>query len=392
MCGIVGAVGRLYKKEKEAVSAMFLVNATRGVHGCGILYLWEEYHKNKKEKHWYNTATTEKHSASYVFTKEYQDHMSQNGMRAFVGHSRWATVGGVKKENNHPFEFDSIIGFQNGTIRGKFEFSEDYDTDTQAFFANVDKHGLKLAIENVYSKSHDMAFTFVLYDRDAREIQLIRNKDRPMSLASTNDTVFFASDRNHLEFGLKSAGFKELEYDIVDLPPFLLVRLPVWSGNVVKEMSVEEDFVTLKPKKIEYNWQSNGKGGYSYGSNSYGSGVISEWDEYLKTKDDKTPKNNNLMTGTKSGTGDKNKNNNNKNNKDNMALWAVGNRSYGQVFLENVLSSGCAVCGNPQHYIHKARFGRSSGGALEFYCDDCKDKLEPYGLKWEDQLKAEPVV
>lgn len=389
MCGIIGAVGQLYKKEKEALTNMFLVNATRGIHGCGVLYLYKQT-SHKKTERWFNTATTTKHSAEWVFTKEYDEHISTFGMKAFIGHSRWATVGKVDKKNNHPFTFKKVIGFQNGTIRGSFPHSSEYETDTQAFFSNVNEKGLKQAIEEVHEKSTDMAFTFAMYDRDLSEVQLIRNKERPLSIAKTKDTVFFASDAQHLAFGLRTAGFKDDEFEIMNLEPFTLLRLPVWSEDIIKDMVFEKDYVSLKSRFHNiYRYNDKNKNWYEtlYGKDDNDDPNSKLSDKYNYGNYQETNKRG--FQQAISNSGNYTPVVNDKPSK--RQMWRIGQREFGEVFLNDLLNKGCAVCGNPSHYIHKVRFNNENKQSLEFYCDDCKDSLEGFNIDWEQQLVAKPV-
>lgn len=114
--------------------------------------------------------------------------------RALIGHNRSATVGKIVRKNAHPFEFDKVVGVHNGTLRNKWVLEKhgDYDTDSEALYANINHYGVEAAIEKL-----DGAYTLVWYDKEDTTINFLRNKERPLYVVFSKDKklVFWASEK-----------------------------------------------------------------------------------------------------------------------------------------------------------------------------------------------------
>ncbi len=133
---------------------------------------------------------------------------------ALIGHNRSATVGSINRQNAHPFDFEHIVGVHNGTLRnkGELESHADFGTDSEALFYNLDKYSPKEVIPKV-----DGAYALVWYDKRDTTINFLRNSERPMFLAMSEDKKFlyWASEAGMLDFVLRRNNIK---YDMTELP------------------------------------------------------------------------------------------------------------------------------------------------------------------------------
>jgi len=113
--------------------------------------------------------------------------------RVCIGHNRWGTVGKNTRANAHPFDFDSLVGAHNGTLTSKWEIpgGNKWDVDSQALYSYMDEKGVKKLMD--YMKG---AWALVWWDKLEETINFLRNKERSLYLAFTEDgkAVFWASE------------------------------------------------------------------------------------------------------------------------------------------------------------------------------------------------------
>jgi len=248
MCGLVGFVGAAGDREKELFSQLLLVNTLRGHHGTGLFTAWTE-----NAKSWYDSIKTVEPSGSWVFSQEYEDALlSVKGVKAMMAHSRHATLGEINKDNSHPFitKKKKITGFHNGTIKGKFAGTEDYETDSEALYNLIEKDGLKEALDHVYKESHSVAYALQYYNWDENAITLIRNSQRPLWIAEMYaNEYFWASERNFLEMCFIRNNIKPK--DIKLLP--VNAKVTIKPFNAHSRFSMEENWYKEPPKKTYKN-------------------------------------------------------------------------------------------------------------------------------------------
>lgn len=113
--------------------------------------------------------------------------------KCIIGHNRWATTGKVNRKNAHPFDFPSLVGVHNGTLRNKYKLEKhmDFDTDSEALYYNIGQFGLEKVMPEV-----DGAYTLVWYDKDGGSINFLRNKERPLfyTFSADKKQLFWASE------------------------------------------------------------------------------------------------------------------------------------------------------------------------------------------------------
>jgi len=197
MCGIVGAVtahaNGFTGGEAQAFQDLLFMDTLRGFDATGIFYGCTnsavQIHKEASVG-WHFLATDE--------WKKSKTELIRHG-KWIVGHNRAATRGAKTDANAHPFlvehEERSIILCQNGTYRGDHSKHAKLDVDTEAVAHTIVKEpDLEKALSTI-----NAAYAFVWFDVKENILHLIRNEERPLSLASTkNGTIFFASERDML--------------------------------------------------------------------------------------------------------------------------------------------------------------------------------------------------
>lgn len=221
MCGIVAVAGKIGVNEESAFRQLLILDSLRGEHSTGVVSV---------------NALGEVETAKRVGdpfqlfdTSQWRDIMNRQN-RILIGHNRYATVGKINRANAHPFEFSNIVGVHNGTLTNKHSLpnSHRFDTDTETLYSYINDVGVKEAISHT-----DGAWALAFFDRRERGFSILRNKERPLSFAVTEDgnTIFVASEAWMLTAILGRKGIKYRE--ITELPVNTLMTFDVNLGQRV---------------------------------------------------------------------------------------------------------------------------------------------------------------
>jgi len=136
---------------------------------------------------------------AFAATNEFRD-LNVTAFRtgwAMFGHNRAATRGSVTDENSHPFVVDdNIILVHNGTFNGDHKKLKDTEVDSEAIahmLAETD------TTENALRKVN-AAFALMWYNVDKKELNVIRNSQRPLWYMETDDSYLYSSEEAFLLF------------------------------------------------------------------------------------------------------------------------------------------------------------------------------------------------
>lgn len=183
MCGIVGVVGNITTNSENAFKLMLQLDVVRGRHSTGIIAVDRQGNLHSDKEPWLPQDFMDKESVKDIFRKN---------LRLLVGHNRHATVGAKNKAGAHPFEFDNVIGVHNGTTpKFPFKDSANYTVDSEALYNNLNHEG----VDDTWLKVQGAA-SLAYYDKRLDNFHLVRNDQRPMNYAFSEDglTMFFASE------------------------------------------------------------------------------------------------------------------------------------------------------------------------------------------------------
>jgi len=249
MCGIIGYTGK--KKAGKILLDSLELLEYRGYDSAGIALCDE----SKKEIRILKTAgRVSRLKQIYATVKAEQT--------CGIGHTRWATHGGVCDENSHPHRYGKVTLVHNGIIENYKELTEKYDltgtlqsqTDSEIAAAVLDyfyKGEPFSAIKDAVAVFRGTFAFVIMFEDKPGVIYSVRNVS-PIVAARTEDGSILASDVTAIGNYAKSF-FVVPEYNILEM-----------TQNEVKLFDF--DGKEVKPEYIEINWELNmsGKNGFPF--------------------------------------------------------------------------------------------------------------------------------
>lgn len=205
MCGLVGVAGDLNNNIDRVLNPLLVFDSVRGEDSTGVAFI----HRIKN-----STAVVKAVGSPFeLFNEGKYDSNIKRLNRALIGHNRFATTGAVNRANAHPFDFDTLVGVHNGTLRSKYKLPDhmDFRVDSAALFNAIEMIGLKDAIAPLGGDGN--AWSLVWWDKLDETLNFLRNKERPMWMCRSEDSkqLFWASEYWMLDVALARAGVKRSE-------------------------------------------------------------------------------------------------------------------------------------------------------------------------------------
>ena len=279
MCGQCGIyTGFVSNSEMSFFQKLLLLNQDRGIHSTGVVAVTrrrEETTKGKKRTIPSQLLMWKEARSAYDFLnfddldkKNKKESIFKGATKQLVfGHCRHATVGKINMQNAHPFAIGDIVGVHNGTIKIAFEGHKDYETDSEAFFALINKVGIKDALQEVESWT-STAYAIVYVNRKDSTLNIVRNADRPLKMAynKNRNLLAWSSEGVDLLYAAAKKGI-EIQYaDIFEPKPYHHYKYDLNDPSGY----LSPDITDLTPKKSQrtYTYQNttavagtNGSGG-----------------------------------------------------------------------------------------------------------------------------------
>lgn len=179
-----------------------------------------------------------------------------------IGHTRWATHGGVYKQNAHPHQCGKVTLVHNGIVENYRELIEDYnlqsvlqsETDTEVVAALMDmyyKGDAEEAIQRVVRKLKGTFALVMMFEDQPGVIYAIRNVS-PIVVAKCEDGMMLASD-------LTALGNFTKEYFV--MPEYSILRL---ESNAMSVKDLEGNEVEPEILKLDWKVSGLGKNGYPF--------------------------------------------------------------------------------------------------------------------------------
>ena len=179
-----------------------------------------------------------------------------------IGHTRWATHGGVCDENAHPHRFGRITLIHNGIIENYRELTEKYALE-EALVSETDSEVVAAVLEHFYAGDPYSAIrrtvlklkgTFalaIMFDDQPDKIYAVRNVS-PIVAAVTKDGAVLSSD---------VAAIVPFTADYFVMPEFHVVCL---SPGGVEMFDLSGDKAPIEWQKVDWDVSRSGKGGYPF--------------------------------------------------------------------------------------------------------------------------------
>jgi hypothetical protein len=201
MCGLVGVASTfLSVKEMDVAKKLLIVSQLRGLDSTGAVSLQRNFNgKNMTVRVGKLAADpiaflTQPGTHQEVFKEE-----RTMNFRGLMFHNRAATIGDINLNNTHPFEFDNVVGMHNGSVYHGFKHSKEYKTDSEAIFRNLNDYDVQETINNLYEKGYP-AYALAWFDKRDNTINFLRNIQRPLAIAIAGNTIFWASEKEALQY------------------------------------------------------------------------------------------------------------------------------------------------------------------------------------------------
>lgn len=185
MCGLVGMAGFIGDKQEKAFKSLLVLDSLRGTDGTGAAIILQDGETD--------LIKTPGHCYDLIDYTPFNRRLTQNNKLALLGHNRAATIGGITRNNAHPFQYGDIVGAHNGTLHNKNDLHGHayHAVDSQSLYSYMNEHGPKNTIPKLRG-----AWALTWVNTADKTINFIRNKERPLILAFSKfgNTLYWASE------------------------------------------------------------------------------------------------------------------------------------------------------------------------------------------------------
>lgn len=178
-----------------------------------------------------------------------------------IGHTRWATHGGITQDNAHPhFSSDkSFVLAQNGIVENYLELKKDLLKDGFKFKTETDTEVIVKLIESYLKRKNDLqeavrkAFlslagrnTIIVLSKDNQIIGARNGSPLVVGVSSSNE-IFFSSDT------LSFAPFVEkiMVVDDGQMAVYKQEKIELWDCKLNKKINYQLDDLNLKSSKVD---------------------------------------------------------------------------------------------------------------------------------------------
>lgn len=188
MCGIVGYMSRSgFLRHKDYFQQALYADGIRGLDATGMFMVNEHTGAVSVVKR--AMAVNDFYDLKVV--DEAFKRMTSCGIA--VGHNRQSTMGAHINANAHPFTHGDFTLVHNGTLRSTYDLPDHkmFDVDSEMICYSFSKIGVEETIKKLNG-----GFALVWYDSKRKVLQMIRNNERSLYVATSEDSseIYFASE------------------------------------------------------------------------------------------------------------------------------------------------------------------------------------------------------
>lgn len=249
MCGIIGFTGNINAKEVLLQGLKAL--EYRGYDSAGISYFTE------------NGIRTIKAVGKVSGLADKVASASSDTAKCGIGHTRWATHGGVSETNCHPHRSGKVTLIHNGIIENYKELQDELAKEGKEPVSQTDSEIAAMVIDSCYTnnpvraikkavkKLHGAYAFCIMFEDHPGSIYAIRNGS-PLVATATKEGAIIASDM---------VALIKYSKDYFVLPEHHIAHLTAKSINIT-----DLDQNEIEPDMLHVNWDMAAarKGGYEY--------------------------------------------------------------------------------------------------------------------------------
>ena len=234
MCGISGMIAKkpsgFNKNQEDIFEEMLYTGGVRGMDSTGCFSILKK-----------NQVKLVKQAANpgiFLHTKSYNEWKKSIVSKAMivVGHNRKATNGIVNSKNAHPFANKKIVLVHNGYISNAKHLDNEIEVDSESIITALDSSETPIdAIQKLCG-----AYVVVWYNHDTKKLYLTRNKERPLYICENKDFVFFASEKEMLDWTL-TRNYEYYDGSIREVKENILYEISV-DPFIMKETAIPSTF------------------------------------------------------------------------------------------------------------------------------------------------------
>jgi hypothetical protein len=266
MCGIFGVItgNTGLVKYRELIYQGMVTGWLRGEESTGYFTV------GKDKPKLVNTYKSTARGTEFMDLRESRKMMNNlYDYNVFVGHHRFAT--GPKNicvENAHPFTHGKVTLVHNGVFRNSFHFPHSNSQNVEPVDSAKFTYNLSMMAAGKdtteFIQRVEGTYAAVWWDTEQEKLFITRNEDRPLSISmdEEKETLFFASERLHLEWLLTRNGIKHTE-------PVQAAKNWLYAMSIKKGLEVEQTEYTpgnpfshnKSDTNFGSNWPHQNKGG-----------------------------------------------------------------------------------------------------------------------------------
>ncbi len=247
MCGIIGYTG--YSEARGILIKGLKTLEYRGYDSAGIAVYHPEFNQ---------VLVTKCEGRVEKLSEKSKSVMGKSG----IGHTRWATHGGVSDSNSHPHKFGRVTLVHNGivenyeAIKNQIGVSSKLksQTDSEVIAALIDRYYSGNASEAISKAVRELSGTFalaIMFDDIPDKIYAVRNVS-PIVCCTNEDGAYIASD-------IMAIGEYSDKYFV--LPEFSVAEITA-QGISIHDL----DGKPIEPEILTLDWdiKNSGKQGYPF--------------------------------------------------------------------------------------------------------------------------------
>lgn len=252
MCGIIGYTGKL--EAPEVLTEGLRELEYRGYDSAGIAFFSENQIKTIKCE-----------GKVSCLCERVEEQYDNSGSTCGIGHTRWATHGGVCDLNSHPHSFGKVTLIHNGIIENYKELEDEMEAHGKKPVSQTDSEIAAMVLDRCYEETGNPekairraigklegAFAFCILFSDVPDVVYAVRNVSPLVAGFCEDGAIIASDMVALIRYTK---------DYFVLPEYHIAKLTK-TGITVTDF----DHNPVEPQMLHINWDiaAARKGGYDY--------------------------------------------------------------------------------------------------------------------------------